>query len=245
MDDCGCGFIWLTDQIRHHETAWDRHIGIANDDADAWLLYACGAGRRVLRDDGSGHDAIDGHPANRSQCKAEAANLNRSRSLRLPQQIGNLHQLRAEAFRDANMPFPPNHGSSSGSLREDSSRWNVGAIKAVVDSHLDTESFGFIDGFLGRQAFETRNRDFRSVDGKAHGHNRGGQRYQRQTQHQNHELKKTKQSSAYFVAASSAYSMTKSISAAFSSILETEQYLFFESATASSAAFFDTAPLIR
>src|ERR1700678_1223305 len=40
------------------------------------------------------------------------------------------------------------------------------------------------------------------------------------------------------------YSMVKPISAVFSSIFDTEQYLFFESPTASSAAFFETAPPI-
>src|SRR5580658_10113188 len=43
----------------------------------------------------------------------------------------------------------------------------------------------------------------------------------------------------------SVYSMTKSISAVFSNILDTEQYLLFESLTASSAASFATSPPIR
>ncbi len=42
-----------------------------------------------------------------------------------------------------------------------------------------------------------------------------------------------------------AYSIRKSIFAAFSSIFETEQYLLFERSTASSAAFFETAPPIQ
>ena len=124
----------------------------------------------------------DGTSATALTSSPRRPNVHLGSSFALPEYIRNLHALRTQARRHANLPAPAHQGSERRQLREDFSFRHLGAVVFALNHQLQAALLGDSAG-LGRSlANQVGHGDLATMDHEAHGGERGDQR-----NHQKHQ----------------------------------------------------------
>jgi len=234
-------------EVGHDEAVGGGVVGVGYQEVDAGLLDAQGFGGRVLGDDGAGGGFGVGQVSGGAGLQAYAAQVEGGDALLVAEDAGDFDLLGAEALGDADAPLAADYRVGGGRLGEDVAGGDVGGVVAVVDLEVEAEAGGLAAGFGDGHVLEGGDADLRAVDGEVHGGDGGDQRHDDKRHEQERALEEVPdgaKAELHGKVSPSANSTTKSISAAFSSMAETEQYLSLLRWTASSAALRLTCPPI-
>ena len=151
--------------------------------------------------------------------------------------LGNRHPLRPQAFRHAHAPFTPDDCARQRGLCQHPPRRHVHAVVLVVDAQVQSQIRRPVHCFRYGEPLQVRNLHLRAMNREVH------RRHCRDQVGHSERQPGEDQAEEIDHAGCTVGDDVIDGFAAFSSILETEQYLFFDSATASSAALAETSPL--
>ena len=136
---------------------------------------------------------VVGKFGNCADVEAGAAQLEGCQALIVPDDVGDIHFLRTQAFGYAYVPLAAYDRAGSRGLGEDVSRRDIARVVAIV--HIEVEAHaGSLTARVGHgHAFEGRNLDLSSVDREVHGGYRREERHHDQRHNERGHTKRAQQ----------------------------------------------------